>query len=208
MRTYKIVSFSVIILLVTVLFAGVVTIPAAAQYDTMQFRYNASHTGDYSPVAGSNTSNSNLTRSFTTGHYVFSSPAVVNGVVYVGSYDINVYALNATTGTKLWNYTTGGAVASSPTVVNGTVYVGSDDNNVYALNAATGAKLWNYATGSAAFSSPAVSNLAVYVGSNDGNLYAIGTAAVATSQGATPGFEVVLAFVGLVIAAYTVRRRR
>ena len=168
MRTYKIVSFSVIILLVTVLFAGVVTIPAAAQYDTMQFRYNASHTGDYSPVAGSNTSNSNLTWSFTTGHYVLSSPAVANGVVYVGS----------------------------------------DNNNVYALNAATGAKLWNYATGSAVFSSPAVSNLVVYVGSNDGNLYAIGTAAVATSQGATPGFEVVLSFVGLVIAAYTVRRRR
>jgi len=58
------------------------------------------------------------------------------------------------------------------------------------------------------FSSPAVSNLVVYVGSNDGNLYAVGTATVATSQGATPGFEVVLAFVGLVIAAYTVRRRR
>jgi eukaryotic-like serine/threonine-protein kinase len=29
---------------------------------------------------------------------VFSSPAVVNGVVYVGSDDHNVYALNATTG--------------------------------------------------------------------------------------------------------------
>jgi len=52
MRAYKIVSFSAIILLVTLLFAGVVTIPAAAQHDTMQFRYNASHTGDYSPVAG------------------------------------------------------------------------------------------------------------------------------------------------------------
>ena len=136
------------------------------------------------------------------------SPTVVNGVVYVGSDDHNVYSLNATTGAQLWNYTTGSYVDSSPAVVNGTVYVGSDDNNVYALNAATGAKLWNYATGSAVFSSPAVSNLVVYVGSNDGNLYAIGTAAVATSQGATPGFEVVLAFVGLVIAAYTVRRRR
>ena len=137
-----------------------------------------------------------------------ASPTVVNAVVYVGSYDSNVYALNATTGTKLWNCATGDSVLSSPAVSNGVVYVGSNDNNVYALNAATGAKLWNYATGSAVFSSPAVSNLVVYVGSNDGNLYAIGTAAAATSQGATPGFEVVLAFVGLVIAAYTVRRRR
>jgi PGF-CTERM protein len=50
--------------------------------------------------------------------------------------------------------------------------------------------------------------MVVYVGSNDGNVYAIGSAAEATSQSTTPGFEVVLAVVGLVIAAYVVRRRR
>ena len=48
MRISKIVSFSVVILLITVVFAGAV--PAAAQPDTMQFRYNAQHTGDYSPM--------------------------------------------------------------------------------------------------------------------------------------------------------------
>jgi PGF-CTERM protein len=56
-------------------------------------------------------------------------------------------------------------------------------------------------------SSPAVSNGEVYVGSVDGNIYAIGNAAAATSQGTTPGFDVILAFFGLVIAAYVVRRR-
>ena len=57
------------------------------------------------------------------------------------------------------------------------------------------------------FSSPAVANGVVYVGSYDKNVYAIGNAAAATSQGMTPGFEVMLAFVGLVITAYVVRRR-
>jgi outer membrane protein assembly factor BamB len=71
-----------------------------------------------------------------------SSPAVVNGAVYVGSNDGNVYALNASTGSKLWSYKTHGEVTnSSPAVGNGVVYVGSDDYNVYALNAKTGAKL-------------------------------------------------------------------
>jgi outer membrane protein assembly factor BamB len=65
-----------------------------------------------------------------------SSPAVVDGVVYVGSGD-NTYALNATDGTELWSYTTGGIVESSPAVVNGVVYVGSDDGNVYALGSPT-----------------------------------------------------------------------
>jgi len=64
---------------------------------------------------------------------VLSSPAVANGVVYVGSFDNNVYALNAKTGAKLWSYTTGSYVWSSPVVVNGTVYVGSYDGNVYAF---------------------------------------------------------------------------
>jgi outer membrane protein assembly factor BamB len=103
---------------------------------------------------------------------VESSPAVANGVVYVGSNDNNLYALNATTGANLWSYT---PVGSSPAVANGVVYVGSNDNNLYALNATTGAKVWNYTTGGSVYSSPAVANGVVYVGSQDHNLYALGT---------------------------------
>jgi outer membrane protein assembly factor BamB len=111
--------------------------------------------------------------SYTTGSFVFSSPAVANGVVYVGSYDGNVYALNASTGALLWSFPTGNAVDSSPAVANGVVYIGSGDNNVYALNASTGALLWSFPTGSSVESSPAVANGVVYVGSDDNNVYAL-----------------------------------
>jgi outer membrane protein assembly factor BamB len=111
--------------------------------------------------------------SYTTGGGVYSSPAVANGVVYVGSEDNNVYALNAKTGALLWNYTTGNSIDSSPAVANGVVYVGGG-NDVYALNASSGALLWSYATNGAVESSPAVVNGVVYVGSDDGNLYAFG----------------------------------
>jgi outer membrane protein assembly factor BamB len=117
--------------------------------------------------------NGQLKWNYTTRGAVESSPAVANGIVYVGSDDNNLYALNATTGAKLWNTTGGG----SPAVANGIVYVGSDDNNLYAFNATTGAKLWNYTTGGAVESSPAVANGVVYVGSEDGNVYAIGSQA-------------------------------
>jgi outer membrane protein assembly factor BamB len=172
MRAYKILSFSLVILLIAVVFAGAVAVPAAAQYDTMQYRYNAAHTGDYSPVAGPVPSNGQLKWNYTTEGGVWSSPAVANGVVYVGSVDDNVYAINATTGAKLWNYTTRAAVLSSPAVANGTVYVG-DYESVYALNATTSAKLWNYTTGDYLFSSPAVANGVVYMGSADYNVYAL-----------------------------------
>src|SRR5580704_4289123 len=104
------------------------------------------------------------------------SPAVANGVVYVGSDHGTVYALNASTGATLWSYTTGGSSFGSPAVANGVVYVGSwgdFDSNVYALNASTGAKLWSYTTGARVVSSPAVANGVVYIGSDDDNLYAL-----------------------------------
>jgi len=120
MRVYKIASFSVVLLLIVVLFAGAVAVPAAAQNDAVQFQHNAQHTGDYSPVAGSNMSNGKLT----------------------------------------WSYTTG-----------------------------------------------------LYVGGVDHNIYAIGNATAATSQGTTPGFDIVLVFAGLVFAglvivAYAVKAYR
>ena len=87
-------------------------------------------------------------------------------MVYVGSDDDNIYALNAATGAKLWSFYTGFAVESSPAVANGVVYVGVDGSHVYALNAATGAYLWSYITGSGVYSSPAVANGVVYVGSD------------------------------------------
>jgi outer membrane protein assembly factor BamB len=86
---------------------------------------------------------------YTTSNGVWSTPTVVDGVVYVGSEDIvytgipygqglqyyyagNLYALDAASGAKLWNYSipVGG---SSPAVADGIVYVGSFDSNVYAL---------------------------------------------------------------------------
>jgi hypothetical protein len=71
--------------------------------------------------------------SYTTGNDVFSSPAVADGRVYVGSYDNKVYALNALTGALVWSYTTGYYVFSSPAVADGRVYVGSEDGKVYAF---------------------------------------------------------------------------
>ncbi len=124
-----------------------------ANADWMMFHADPSHSG---LVTGNSTLSSTPLWKYATDGVVESSAAVVSGVLYVGSFDNNIYALNATNGNKLWNYTTGGAVFSSPAVVNGVVYIGSFDNNIYALNATNGNKLWNYTTGGNVESSPAV----------------------------------------------------
>jgi outer membrane protein assembly factor BamB len=123
----------------------------------------------------SNVGNLIVKWSYATGSYVFSSPAVTNGVVYVGSYADTLYALNASTGAVLWSYIAGvGGVNASPAVANGVVYFGSGDYNVYALNATTGALKWSYTTGSYVDSGPtAVANSVVYIGSDDFYVYAL-----------------------------------
>ena len=140
---------------------------------------------------GSST-NPTLLWNYTTGDLVYSSPAILNGVLYVGSLDGNIYALNATNGAKIWNYTTSGQVFPSPAVVNGVVYDGSavlpppsgfppwepsasiTTGAVYALNATNGVQLWKYVTGGYGVSScPVAIGGVVYVGSWDGNVYAL-----------------------------------
>ena len=150
--------------------------PFLVRTDWAQYHFDAGHSGlnPYENVLSpANVGGLQLDWSYQTGGPVFSSPAVAGGVVYVGSEDNNLYALNATTGALLWKYTTGGIIGSSPAVANGAVYFGSFDNNLYALNATTGALLWQYTTGGPVYYSPAVANGVVYFGSSDNNLYAL-----------------------------------
>ena len=109
--------------------------------------------------------------SYTTGGAVPFSPAVAHGVVYVGSDDNNLYALNASTGAKMWSY---GALGS-PAVWNGAVYVFSGFSNgdeVIGLNASTGALLWTYGTNNGVSSPLTIANGVIYIGGGD-EFYAV-----------------------------------
>ncbi len=110
----------------------------------------------------------------TSSNHVDSSPAVVNGRVYVGSSNGNVYCLDASTGTQIWvNFKIQDDVYSSPAVVSGRVYVGSLDGKVYCLDSQTGEEIWSYTTEDWIRSSPAVVNGYLYISSADGNIYCL-----------------------------------
>ena len=99
-----------------------------------------------------------------TGGWVVNAPTVADGVVYFGSDDDSVNAVDASTGDPLWRFEAGEVIRSTPTVTGGTVYVGSNDNHAYALDAETGEMLWKYDTGDWAQYSPTVSGGKVYLG--------------------------------------------
>jgi outer membrane protein assembly factor BamB/tRNA A-37 threonylcarbamoyl transferase component Bud32 len=96
-----------------------------------------------------------------------------DGILFVGSMDWNVYALDARSGWVVWRTRTGGPIVSSPTMANGMVFIGSADKHMYALDARNGRELWKYQTEGQVTSSPAYSNGAVYFGSIDHYVYSL-----------------------------------
>ena len=116
------------------------------------------------------------------GGPIVSSPAIVNGTIYVGAWDGFEYALDANTGAVKWKANLGMTtdppchpptigVTSGAAVVNGVVYVGGGDSFWYALNAANGAVLWKVFTGDNTqagahynWSSPLISGNFAYIG--------------------------------------------
>ena len=94
------------------------------------FHGDLAHTG-YTSDSGPTTNHTLWI--FTTNDRIWSSPAVSNGVVYIASFDHNVYAVSAKDGTQIWKFSTGGTIYCSPAVSNNLVYIGSDDHKIYAL---------------------------------------------------------------------------
>jgi eukaryotic-like serine/threonine-protein kinase len=88
---------------------------------------------------------------FTTGGPVTSSPAVVNGKLYINSGDRYVYCLDAYNGKLNWKFLTNAPTmmdfASSPAVVNGKVFIGPDDGTMYCLDANDGHVIWSKSMG-------------------------------------------------------------
>jgi outer membrane protein assembly factor BamB len=105
-----------------------------------------------------------------------STPIYDSGVVYVGSYDNNLYAIDASNGQFIWKFPTEGGVVCKPAIAEGLVFFGSEDNRLYAVSARTGKISWTYLTEGAVRSSPRIAEGHIFVGSDDGYLHAVSMA--------------------------------
>ncbi len=193
------------------LFANLLTVgptcAGATDIDWPQFRFDDAHSGLNPFETTLDASNvprlQQLFAAQLTTLVDFSSPAVVNGVAYIGSDDGHLWAYPADGCGRslctqpLWVSTPLAQIIDAPTVANGIVYVGSQTSLTSAagrLNAfaaagcgqSTCAPLWQGIVGSQSVlqSSPTVAGDVVYVGSYDGMLYAFsaGGCGAATCQ--------------------------
>lgn len=110
---------------------------------------------------------------FTCEDEVRSSPIVSGGMLFVGCYDTNLYALDAGRGEFRWKYATEGGISASPAVWQDLVVIGSEDGAVYGLDMRRGSLRWTFRIGKPVRSSPRVEERVIFVGSDDQHIYAI-----------------------------------
>jgi outer membrane protein assembly factor BamB len=152
---------------------------------------NNQHTGKYN--SPSVKTKPTLLWKVKTGGQVISSPVIYDNVVYIGSEDNKLYAINAFSGVVKWEYNTDGPVNSTPAVSRGKVMFLSYDGFFYGLNQSDGKLAWKFRTGGEFnhiikdyfngtfqtdfwdfyLSSAIVNNGMAYFGSSDSNVYAL-----------------------------------
>jgi outer membrane protein assembly factor BamB len=105
-----------------------------------------------------------------------SGALVADGLVYVGSADGHLHAIEDATGAPRWDFATGGIIRSTPVLVNGRVIVGSFDHFVYAVDAKQGTLVWKHDKHDAVVSTAAVDGDQVLIGGRDALLEALDVA--------------------------------
>jgi outer membrane protein assembly factor BamB len=83
----------------------------------------------------------------STGSYVYSSPAVADGVVCFGAYNGVFYGVSAGSGRVLWRVPTGGAVSGAAVIVDGVAYVGSFAHRIMGVSLRSGRRLLTFPHG-------------------------------------------------------------
>lgn len=110
-----------------------------------------------------------------------ASPAVADGVVYIGSDDGAIYAIDADKGgDPLWLFATGSSGVRSPVVAGDAVFFAAGAT-ITSLNRETGEVVWQYPVGDDVTTEPVVLDGFLYVGDKNGYFYAItGDASLST----------------------------
>jgi eukaryotic-like serine/threonine-protein kinase len=82
---------------------------------------------------------------FKTNGMIFSSAVVVNDVIYFGSDDSCLYALDAS-GTQKWKFKSNGTIRSTPAVNDSIVFFNNYGGMFYAVSCKTGLEKWSCKT--------------------------------------------------------------
>lgn len=112
---------------------------------------------------------------FRTEDEIRTTPTIWQDIVFVGSYDTNMWAVSRDSGELIWKHATQGGIASSPVMdeQNRSVIFGSEDYRLISLDARSGRPNWTFNTKDRIRGTARVEHNHVFFGSDDGKLYAL-----------------------------------
>jgi outer membrane protein assembly factor BamB len=108
------------------------------------------------------------------GDAFFSSPAVGEDRILIGSRDNRLHCVDRKTGEGIWTFSTRDWVESSPVIAGNRVIFGSTDGRLYMVDIKNGGLLWSYEIGAAIIACPAVTAGLIAIGAEDGRIYLFG----------------------------------
>jgi len=147
---------------------------ASPDASVVMYRGDAAHTGEL-PGPGIVGRPYRAWR-FDSAGELYSSPAVVDGTVYVGSKSGFLFALDVTNGVERWRADLGNyIVRSSPAVIDNRIFIGAG-YTLFSLDAATGEEVWQGRTSYSGSSSPSFADGVIYVASQSSTVYAFDAA--------------------------------
>jgi outer membrane protein assembly factor BamB/tRNA A-37 threonylcarbamoyl transferase component Bud32 len=111
--------------------------------------------------------------SFKCEDEVRGTPVLHQGMLFIGCYDNNMYALNAADGQFQWKYAAEGGIVSKPAVFDGNVFFGSEDQRMHVVTARSGKLVWTYYTEGKIRSSPRIAEGHIFFGSDDMAMHAV-----------------------------------
>ncbi|WP_345299305.1 serine/threonine-protein kinase [Candidatus Villigracilis affinis] len=101
------------------------------------------------------------------------TPALHQGMLFIGCYDNNLYALNAADGQFQWKYATEGGIVARPTIYDNNVIFGSEDHRLHVVSVRSGKVVWTYYTEGEIYSSPRIADGHIFFGSDDQDMHAV-----------------------------------
>jgi eukaryotic-like serine/threonine-protein kinase len=104
---------------------------------------------------------------------VTSSPCEANGLLYFGSVDNLLYAVDIKSGWSVWRFRTGHSIISSPAFAQGLVIFGSADGRIYGVDGRSSKERWHFETEGQVTANPLIHQGMVLCGSVDGHMYCL-----------------------------------
>jgi outer membrane protein assembly factor BamB len=103
----------------------------------------------------------------------YAAPALNDELVFIGSRDKHLHAVNRESGKRAWRFKTGSRIDGGAIVFRDAVVFGSGDGRLYALKPSDGSEIWRLDLGEGIGSDLAFASGCIVVGGSDGSLFCI-----------------------------------